>query len=356
MKGRTRTAIGVLFSLLLLWWALRDVALSEVLTHARDADPGLFILSIVLTLAGFWVRAFRWGLLLLPVASLPFSPRVGATFIGFAANNLLPARIGEFARAFSLSRATSVSVAAAFATLVVERLLDGLVLVGLLFASMAAATFPASAQIGSVDLRSAAALIAIIMAAVAAGLFFAVSAPRYAGLLARRIIGLLPARFQEGALHHLRAFAAGLLVLRSPRLFVVSAGLALAQWLFLALSYGYGFRAFGIDDVPYAGAVFMQSLISLAVAIPSSPGFFGPFEAAARAGLGLWGVPPEQAVSFAIGYHIAGFLPVTLIGIYYVWKLDLRWSDLRESGRTIEEGGKRNESRSALEPGGGHTP
>jgi glycosyltransferase 2 family protein len=109
------------------------------------------------------------------------------------------------------------------------------------------------------------------------------------------------------------------------------------QWLFLALSFWLAFLAFGIHEVGFAAALFLQSLIALAVAIPSSPGFFGPFEAAAKLGLSLWGVAPEKAVSFAVGFHIGGFIPVTLIGIYYVWRLGLSWRDVGRSEEVVEQ-------------------
>jgi glycosyltransferase 2 family protein len=246
--------------------------------------------------------------------------------------------VGEFARAFALSRFTGMRPEAAFATLVIERLLDGIILVGLLFGAMASPAFPPVAQIGGVNLRAAASVVAGLMALIVIGLFGMVVARRHAVRLAYALTALLPSRLREPALVGLRSFSSGLAVLRSPRLFIASVLLALFQWVFLALSFLLGFRAFGIDDVPFSGAVFLQSLISLAVALPSSPGFFGPFEAAARAGLGLWNVPGEQAISFAIGYHIAGFLPVTLIGVYYVWRMGLSWSDVRHSEEVVEDG------------------
>lgn len=337
MSRNSRTIIGVLLSLILLGWALRDVDFSEVIHRIRTADVPLFTLSILVTLAGFYIRAVRWGILLTPIdGNVPFNPRISATFVGFAANNVLPARVGEFARAYSLSRQTRIPAASALATLVIERLLDGLVLVGLLFAAMATASFPTSVDVGGIDLRAAAMTFAVIMLVVAGGLFLAVANPKLAGTLVRLVVRVLPARFHSAILDAMRAFASGLVVLRNGRLFVVSVALAIGQWVFLATSYLLGFRAFGIDHVPFAGAVFLQSLISLAVAVPSSPGFFGPFEAAARLGLGLWDTPANQAISFAIGYHIAGFIPVTLIGVYYVWRLGLRWSDVRESEETVE--------------------
>jgi glycosyltransferase 2 family protein len=337
MTRRLRTLIGVLLSLLLLAWALRDVSFREVLHQIRAADLLLLTAATLVALGGFYFRAVRWGLLLLPIASgVPFRPRLAATFIGFAANNVLPARVGEFARAFTLSRLTGIRVAAAFATLVIERLLDGFVLLALLFAAMAAPGFPAATRVAGIDLQTAATLLGGVLSVVAAVLFLGATRPVTAARLVRLLARILPGRFRDPFIEAMRAFAAGLLVLRNARLFGASLALALGQWLFLASSFLIAFRSFGIDRVPFSGAVFLQSLIGVAVAVPSSPGFFGPFEAAARIGLALWNVPADQAISFAIGFHIAGYLPVTLIGVYYVWRLNLSWSEVRDSDEVVD--------------------
>jgi uncharacterized protein (TIRG00374 family) len=338
MPRHLRTVIGILLSVLLLWWALRDVSAAEVAHELRAADPVLFALSILVTLGGFGFRALRWGILLTPAhPGVRFRPRFASTVIGFAANNLLPARVGEFARAYALTRFSSVTIGASVATLVIERLLDGLVLVALLFASMAATSFPLAVEIGGVDPRGAARVVAVVMAGGTIGLFAIVLAPRRAIRLAEAIAArLLPERLRRPAVAGVKAFLDGLLVLKDGRLFATSVALAMAQWMFTAVSFLLAFRAFGIDQVPFSGAVFLQSLISLAVALPSSPGFFGPFEAAARLGLGVWSVGSAKAVSFAVGYHIGGFIPVTVMGIYYVWRYGLRWRDVRHSDEAVE--------------------
>lgn len=336
MNKRIRTVLGLALSFGLLWWALRDVSVAEVAGRIRRADPVLFGGAVLVMLAGFWTRAIRWGILLSPVAGrVPFRSLLAATFIGFGVNNVLPARIGEFARAYSLSRQEPVKTGSSFATLVIERLLDGVALISLLFISMASSSFP-SAE-GGMDVRSGALAAAVVMAGVGVALYIGVAAPALAGRIARSVLRLFPERLRDPTLSALRSFALGLAVLKSPRLFLVSALLAFGQWAFLATSYQLGYLAFGIHSVPYTGAVFLQSLISLAVAIPSSPGFFGPFEAGARIGLGIWGVPAEQAISFAIGFHIAGFIPVTLIAIYYIWRLNLSWSQMRAGEEEVED-------------------
>lgn len=339
MKSHLRNVVGVVLTILLLLWVLRDVSPAEVARELAAADLTLLALSVLITIGGFAVRAVRWGVLLTPVErSIPFRPRYASVMIGFAANNLLPARIGELARALSLSRIAPVSVGASLATLVVERVFDGLVLVGLLFLVVATPGFPLTESVAGVDPRAAARVVALIMGAIGLVLVLLVLAPRRSiGVIEAILNRLLPVRLAQPVVRALESFLAGLAVLRSVRLLLVSALLALGQWLFTALSYWVGMLAFGIDHVPISGAIFLQSLISLAVAIPSSPGFFGPFEAAARVGLVLWGVPAQTAVSYAIGYHIAGFIPVTVIGIYYVWRYGLSWTDVRQSEERVDD-------------------
>lgn len=339
MKSHLKTIVGVALSILLLAWVLRDVSAAEVARELRDADLLLLTLAIALTMVGFAIRAVRWGVLLRPIdRTIAFRPRFAAVMIGFAANNLLPARVGEFARALTLARITPVGIAASFATLVVERILDGLALVLLLFAAMSTAGFPLVASVGGLDPRAAARVVAIMMAVVGAALLLLVISPTRSVKAAEAVVGaLLPVRMRRPLIAALESFLAGLAVLRSGRLFVVSALLAVGQWLFTAFSFLAAFRAFGIDHVPFAGAVFLQSFLSIAVAVPSSPGFFGPFEAAARIGLSLWEVEADKAVSFAVGFHLGGFVPVTVIGLYYMSRLNLSWREVRQSEDVVEE-------------------
>lgn len=339
MKLNAKAILGIAISLLLLWWALRDVSLAEVANELRQADPVWFFLAVVTTTFQFVIRAARWRVLLLPVAPrVDFRPRFAATNIGFAFNNLFPARIGEFARAYSLSRLTGIPIGATFASLVVERIFDAIVLLGLLFVAMASPAFPVADELAGIDVQAAARAIAVVAVVAGGVLLLFVLAPdrsvRIGEALARRF---LPRSLRAPVMSVLHSFLHGLGALRDTRLFLLSAAWAVGQWLFLALSFVFAFRAFGITQVGFIGAVFLQSLIGLAVAVPSSPGFFGPYEAAVKLGLSLWGVPAEQAVSMAIGFHIGGFIPVTVMGLYYLWRLGLSWKEVEQSEEVVEE-------------------
>lgn len=334
-----KAILGLVLSAGLLAFALRGVDAARVLHEIAQADPLTFVASIVATTATFAVRAWRWRPLLRPVRpGLGFRPSFAATTIGFMANNLLPARIGEFARAYALSRMERVPLTASIGSLVVERLFDGLTILLLLFIAMASPAFPGMPTAGSSELETVATFLTVLFAGVGLLLTAMVIWPaRLIAAFERIATRVLPRGARKRVIGALEAFLAGLGALRQPRLLLEIALGSLALWLLGAFSYWLALRAFDIH-VPFTAALFLQSLISLAVALPSAPGFFGVYEAGARIGLvDVWGVEVNKALGFAIGFHMGGFLPVTLIGLAYVWRLGLSWREVEHSEEVVEE-------------------
>jgi uncharacterized protein (TIRG00374 family) len=326
--------VGILISVGLLWYAFRDVHLAEVWEQVRKADLGLLALAGLLATVPFPFRAIRWKPLLRP--SCPgtrFRPRFAATTIGFMVNNLLPARVGEFVRAYALSRIEPVRVSASFGSLVVERLFDGMTVVALLFLALAWPGFP---DLSGRDFGTAALWMGGVFAAGLALLVGTVAFPRPAVRLFETAARVLPRAIRRPVVDALEAFLDGLGALRDWRLVLQVVAWSGVIWLVGGLAFWVGLLAFDIR-VPFVAAVFLQSVIALAVAVPSAPGFFGVFEAAARVGLvQVWGVATGPALAFAIGFHLAGFIPVTVIGLYYLWRLGFSWRDVEVSEEAVE--------------------
>lgn len=332
-KALTGIALGVG----LLAYSLRDVALGEVMAEIRNANLALFLASIVLAVGPVLVRAWRWRALLEPVRDgTSFGARFRATMIGFMANNILPARIGEFARAYTLSRVEPVPIAASIGSLVVERLLDGVTVVAFLFLALALPGFPGGGQ-GSA-FGGQATIVLVLMVGVALAALAMVLLPERVTSFAEWFAGkFLPTRVRRPVLDGLTALLAGLGSLRQPRLLARAGFWSLGVWLVNTLAFWLGFRAFGIN-VPFSAALFLQSVIALAVALPAAPGFFGLWEAAARVGLHeVWGVELQKALGFAVGFHIGSFLTVTIPGLYFAWRLGLSWGEM---GRGRGQGGE----------------
>jgi hypothetical protein len=327
--------LGILVSAALLYYAFRGVHLREVVQQVWGADPLLLGLAALAATLVFPLRALRWKPLLEPVhPSTRFRPRFAATCIGFMANNLLPARVGEFARAYALSRLEPVRASASFGSLVVERMFDGLVVVGLLLVTMAAPGFP---DVSGRDFGAVAFWVGLVFLAVFGLMLLVVSRPeRSVRAIERVATRLLPGAVRRPIVDALAAFLQGIAAVRDWRLVLRALGWSLLVWGTNGMAFWLAFLAFDID-APLVAAFFLQSLIALAVAIPSAPGFFGVFEAGARIGLvEVWGIESANAVAFAIGFHIAGFIPVTLMGLYYLWRLGLSWGEVESSEEAVE--------------------
>ncbi len=339
MRVDWRGALGIGLSALLLWWVLRGTDLREVWRILASSSPLLWLLCTITATAIFPLRARRWQALLTPLAGrLPVAPLWRATAIGMMVNNVLPMRAGEFARAFAISRERrEVPFAAAFASLAVDRLFDGVVILALMLAATFDPSFPADASILGVSAARIAGSAAIFLGVVLAGLYALVLFPQPLFTITARVGRLVSPRAGERARGLVVAFAGGLGVLQSPILAFEVLWWTILHWLTNAAAFYLGFLALGLD-APFAAALFVQAIIGVGVAVPSSPGFFGVFEATALAGLTLYGIPTALAVSWAIGFHLLSFIPITILGSWYFTRMHLHLSDLKTGARSPEPG------------------
>jgi hypothetical protein len=329
--------VGFVISAVLVWYTLRGVSLSDVWASMRRADLGLLTAAVTIATAGYLVRAMRWKVLLHPLQpDTRLRDRFAAVNIGFMANNLLPARVGEFARAYAFSRLDArVSVSGAFGTLVVERALDGIVLAGFLAGAVLTPGFP-ELEPGSgftTMVRWGGAVLGVLVA----GLALLLIAPRPVIRAVEALALRVPERVGRVAVDALHSFLAALGIVRSPVLLGKAFAWTIFFWLFHGTSFWLGMLAFDIHAGPVA-ALFTEGVVGFGVALPAAPGFFGTFHAAAALALsGVYGVPSGPTLAFAYGYHLGGFVPVTLIGLWYAHRLGMTLSEVGESEARVEE-------------------
>ncbi|MFC1661702.1 lysylphosphatidylglycerol synthase transmembrane domain-containing protein [Gemmatimonadota bacterium] len=356
MKMDWRGVLGIGITVFLLWWVLRGVDVGQVLSEIQGANFLLLGLAVAIVTGTYVLRALRWKVLLHPINSgTSFRSRWAAVNIGFMANNLLPARAGEFARAYALARLEPVSIGAAFGSLVVERFLDSLAILGLLFVAMAAPGFPSEPMVGDVSLNGIISVVTLLLGTLLAGMVVLLIFPQPLVRLAERMVRFLPRKIRRLVVDSLEAFLDGLKVLRSPKYLPLAILWSVGLWAWHSLGFLVAFRAFGID-VGYDVALFVNAIIGFSVSVPSSPGFFGTFHMGARVGLGVYGIPAGSTLAFAFGFHLGGFVPVTLVGLYYVWKLGLSLKEVETSESRVEEAVEREHPELSGSHGGGKDP
>lgn len=342
MRTRWMTILGLAIAAALIWWLLRHENPAEVWGHVRDADFVLLALAIVITTAVFPLRAIRWRYFLAPAqADSPFRSRFAAVCVGFMANNLLPARAGELARAYAYSRLEPVSTATALATLVVERFLDGVAIMLLLVVALAHPDSPSGALPDELiaGIQWVSLFFAVILLFSLVLLVFPERSLRASATVAD---ALLPTRIAGALVTVTEQIVAGLASMRGWRLLLPAFAWSLAVWTMQSLSFWVGFFAFGID-LPFAAALLTNAAVALAVAVPSAPGYVGTFHAGAKLALtDVYGVAAASAIGFAAGWHLGGFIPITLMGLWYARRIGLSMRDLSGNARkTTSAGGGR---------------
>lgn len=324
MRLDWKAGLGIALSAVLLWWTLHDIDFAAVWGVLRESNGWLWLASTVAATLIFPLRARRWRTILDPVAPrLPFGPLWRATAVGMMVNNVAPVRAGELARIVALRRERAeLPFSAALASVAVDRAFDAVVLLLLLFVAPLDPAFPSGARLYGYSVPALARTVVVGTALGVFGLYTVVAAPdasaRALARLTRRVAPQWEARAERGV----RAFVGGLGVLRQPRRFAAVLAWTVAYWLLCGWSVWLGFRAVGIP-APFTAALFLNSLLGVASVLPSSPGFFGVFESASRAGLALYRVPATLAVGWALGYHILTFVPITVFGFVHLAQLRL---------------------------------
>jgi uncharacterized protein (TIRG00374 family) len=325
--------LGLAVTAAFLLWAVHDVDLHEVLAGVRTANPLLILASAGVATLTFPLRTLRWHVLLRAPDGSPYAwrPLWDATAIGFMANNLLPARAGEFARAWVASRTLPVRFTTALASIGVERVFDGLLMLALMAAAIAAPSFPSHATVGGSSVSRVATGVALVFGAALVLAFVVALRPApWLALIDRVAVTVLPERPARRVRSLADGMIEGLAALRSPGRFAAVIGWSLLLWLVNAAAFALCFRAFHLR-VPAEGALLLQGLIGFGVAIPAAPGFWGVFEYCTRLTLQFYGIGATLALAYAFAFHLAGFIPITLLGLDALSRAHLHLGDLRRA-------------------------
>jgi uncharacterized protein (TIRG00374 family) len=339
MKIGWRGALGILLSAAFLVFAFKGIEWAKVADNVRRANVGLLLLSAIAATCIFPLRARRWRPILDPIAPhLPFRVLWPPTAIGMMVTNVFPVRAGELARAFALSRTTpAVPFPAAFASIAVDRLFDAIVVFSLMFLAMLDPSFPPGAHVLGYSMSSLAMAGVVFAGGVLASMYLMVLFPARVLSLFEAVARRIAPRLEERGRAAIVALIGGLSVLRAPGRFAAVLGWTLAHWLLNALAFWIAFRAVGIT-ASFSAALFLQGLIAIFVALPQAPGFFGVFELLGKEGLGLYGVSPDAAVTWAIGFHFLSYVPITLIGGWYFVRAGLSLGEIGCVERDDEAG------------------
>lgn len=329
--------VGVAVSLFFLYIALRGLGLNDLWDALQGAQYVWLIPGVGVYFLGVWVRAWRWHYLLRPVKPISTRTMFPIVAIGYMGNNVYPARAGEVLRAVVLKRREGVPISASLATIIVERVYDGVVMLAFVFLNLPelARLTADSGFVGDIQtlaLWGAGAFIGALAVFLLAAMF-PERAERIVVSLVDRIV---PERFRQQVSGLLLRFLGGLESLRSPREALMVFFTSVVIWLFETGKYWFVMHAFPFE-VSFFALMLMNGIVNLATTIPSAPGYIGTFDAPGIAVLSAYNVPRAIAAGYTLVLHAALWLPITALGAYYLAKEGVSWGKGLEKVKAIED-------------------
>ena len=334
MRRHARTVSITVLAVGLMAFFLRNANPGRVWGELAAARWDLLLAGAAFSVAAYLLRVVRWQVLLRPVRRVSFPSALRATAVGFAANALLPGRVGELVRPWLLARRERMSAAAVFSTIVIERLLD-------LFVICMGAAAPImlvgpQTSAASDDLLAALETMALISGLAAAGalgvLFVVADDPERAERLSLRLTAWAPHRVRSRIGRTVRRFLDAVAVTRRVRPVGAALAWSFPLWASTAASLWCAATAFGIE-LRWAGSVILMALGVIGAAAPTPAGIGGYHAAFQLGATVLYGASDDQAVGAALVLHLLWFGPITVLGLAFMGQDGLRLARLRTLAR-----------------------
>ena len=325
--------IGVAVSAVFLWWALRGLELSEVWHNLQAANYWWLLPGVAVYFVAVWARTWRWDYMLRPLKHIPLKRLFPVVVIGYMGNNIYPFRAGEVLRSYVLRQREDVPMGASLATVIVERVFDGLVMLVFVFVALPFTPIPGDdGSIGNIVVTAS------VLFFVAMVIFFALAAMLERFFKLAEWLGdkFLPDKVKRPLLDFLARFLTGLESLRSFQNVLMIFLTSVVIWLLETVKYWFVMHAFGFE-VSFFALMLMNGIVNLATTLPSAPGYVGTFDGPGIAVLTLYGIEQGLATAYTLVLHAALWLPITLLGAYYMIKQGLGWADFGRAVQVAEQ-------------------
>ncbi len=320
--------LGLAISVVFMYFALRNLKFDEFWQAMKSANYWWILPGIAVYFVAVWVRSWRWHYLLGPVKKIPTRVMFPVTCIGYMGNNIYPARAGEVLRAVVLKRREGVPISASLATIIVERIFDGVVMLAFVFVNLPALATLSSSDSGFLgDIQSLALIGTGIFIGALVIFLLAAMFPKTTIRIGQWFIDrLLPMRIREKTTGIMHKFLDGLASLRSPINILMVFITSVVIWLLETVKYWFVMHAFSFT-VSFFALMLLNGIANLATTIPSAPGYIGTWEAVTKAVLVAFGVSGSEGLAYAVVLHVALWLPITLLGAYFMTREGIKWND-----------------------------
>ncbi|HEX2965088.1 MAG TPA: lysylphosphatidylglycerol synthase transmembrane domain-containing protein [Syntrophorhabdaceae bacterium] len=324
-KQRIITIAGFLISILLLYLALRGLDFGQLLLALKNADLRFAFLPMLCIIMALVICSYRWSKLV--GNGVRFSESFISVTIGLFINNVLPARIGEVARGYALSRKTGLSFTYSVTSVFVDRFFDLIGLLIITFVFLPKDTLPEPLK------KAIYMLLGLLI--VCATLFIAFSRKRVADKISDRL-STIQRPFIAKLSKRILEIQHNLARIGSPLNLLYFIALAFAAWFFMSMGLYFCMLTLGVK-VPFLKVPFICALLNMSLIVPSSPGYIGVYQYVLQQLLSVYQIPRESALAVSLLLHASWYIPYNLMGVIFLVKENMKIKDIQKMEKETEE-------------------
>lgn len=309
---------GLVLSVVLLYLAMKDLEVKTVLSTLKMIDFWVLSLTLIFIILSCVLGAIKWSRIV--GYGVKFNETFVSLLIGLFVNNILPARLGEIARAYVLSKKKAISLPYSISTVLLDRFFDLIGLLGMSFVFFPRAALPPRVS------RMLFTFVGLLLLGIA----ILISASRRA-VISKLIRKIAESRkpISDKVMGRIIEIQENLKRINSPESFAILSLIAFFQWFSMSVSLYFVIRSFNVSLDPYY-IPFVCALLNMGITVPSSPGYIGLYQFLLTYLLSLFGVPKHEGFSVSIVYHALWYIPYNALGLLFVTVEQIKFKELRE--------------------------
>ena len=305
-----KVIFGIVISVILVYLSVRGINFQDVWSDLDKIQLSYVILFIVLVVFMQYLRSYRWGIILQPMEKIDQISLFSVTSVGFFAIAAIPARLGELARPYLISKRSSIKMSSALGTIIIERILDSFIVLTIALIVILLTDLPYWIIQSSI-------ILFLMALAVFSFVLFLILKREKALKFINAILNKLPGKLAnkvDKLIHH---FIDGLQVVTNIKLILYLFVLSALIWLLDVLAIYILLKDFGFN-LPVLASFVVMIILIVGIAIPTAPGYIGNWHFACVLALNLFGLAKADALSFAVVYHFLSMIIVVVLGIAFL--------------------------------------
>ena len=324
-----KVLLGFAIAALFLFLAFRKVDFAAMWLALKQAKYWYLAPALIIIFFAHWLRAFRWRYLLAPIGKVKTGTLYNALLIGYMANTFLPAHLGEFIRAYIVGKNNPIRSSAVFATIVIERIIDVFSLLIIMALTIVVFPFPDWVRMSGYLSFGAIAILFVVL------LLMKKHREKSSKIL-DVILKPLPEKISHRLNELLHSFMDGVKGLKNWRHYLIVTALTMLIWFCYGVIFQFGFLAFDFNtiyDLPWMTSLVLLVITTIAVVVPSSPGYVGTYHYLCQLSLGFFGVPKSEALTYAFVVHGINFFPIIIVGIVLVSLMGMNLKSIQNEAK-----------------------